>query len=252
MNNNYRIVEDSGVEKKIMNNLNIRSLLARVPVSACIRIKIFVLVASTILVSDSSFADGSMVPAQVKPGERVESFFARLPEDVIALTYHGEGFLPPMPAGIAKLDEPGLEGSMAILTKIRNTSGEVVGFAAELELPLDKRSGRASRGTATDWILMLPGRGSLYLAEIEQMGDFGEKVIRPVLEKGTDWEGKFIQLKTVGRRTDGRGEIKGGTGEFDGASGSFVEIQNYTRATAAGILRSTAELRVFFDQDRRE
>jgi hypothetical protein len=188
-----------------------------------------------------------MMPAQVRSGERVESFFTRMPEDIIAITYHGKGFIPPVPTEITKLDEQVLDGSMAILTKILNASGEVVGFAAELEVPVNGPAGKADQGTKTDWLLVLPGRGTLYLSEIEQAGEFGEKVMRPVLEKGIDWEGKFVQLKTVGRRPDGRGEIKGGTGEFNNVTGSFVEIQTYTRATAAGILQSTAELRVFFN-----
>jgi len=206
------------------------------------------LTASTVLAGEPTLADEPMGRAQVKSGERVESFFSRSPEDLIAITYHGASFLPPVPAGIAKLDEPGLEGTIAVLNKIRNASGEVVGFATELELPLEGQEGKAGHGTATDWILVLPGRGTLYLAEIERMGEFGEKVMRPLLENGTDWEGEFTQIKTVGRRPDGRGEIKGGTDEFDGASGSFVEIQTYTRvSTTAGELHTTLELRVFFD-----
>ena len=49
-------------------------------------------------------------------------------------------------------------------------------------------------------------------------------------------QGRFTRVASVGPRPDGRGEITGGTYEFSDLAGSFVEIQNYRKLTAAGQL----------------
>jgi hypothetical protein len=178
-------------------------------------------------------------PASSEPGETVtepvgdevvESFTIRVPDDVIA---------------IPRMTEPNLSNGVAILTKIRDSIGEVVGFGAQLEVNLEGSAADGSQLQATDWVLVIPGRGTIYLSEIERLGDFGRRVVRPVIETGRDWEGEFTRVASVGPRPDGRGVISGGTFEFQNLQGSFVEIQNYTRVSADGQLFTTTELRLF-------
>ena len=114
-----------------------------------------------------------------RPGERVESFFTHVPIDVIAITYNGSGFIAAVPPGILKLDDPGLENTVGILAKFRDKDGKIIGFGTQLELPTDTPDGDAGIERATDWILVLPGRGKLYLSEIEHAGTFGEEIIKP-------------------------------------------------------------------------
>jgi hypothetical protein len=181
--------------------------------------------------------------------EVVESFTVRVPDDVIAISHHGSGLIPPFPAGIPRMAEPSLSKAVAILTKIRDSAGEVVGFGAQLEVILEGNAADGSQLQATDWVLVIPGRGTIYLSEIERLGDFGRQVIRPVIESGKDWEGKFTRVASVGPRADGRGVITGGTFEFENLQGSFVEIQNYTRVSAGGQLFTTTELRLLLIPD---
>jgi hypothetical protein len=193
-------------------------------------------------------------PASSEPGETVtepvgdevvESFTIRVPDDVIASSHRGNGLIAPFPTEIPRMTEPNLSNGVAILTKIRDSIGEVVGFGAQLEVNLEGSAADGSQLQATDWVLVIPGRGTIYLSEIERLGDFGRRVVRPVIETGRDWEGEFTRVASVGPRPDGRGVISGGTFEFQNLQGSFVEIQNYTRVSADGQLFTTTELRLF-------
>ena len=201
-----------------------------------------ILVAGCITVASPAFADTAIEP---RADEVVESFFARVPDDVIAISHGGGGPIALFPADIPTLHESGIDNGVAILTKFRNSAGEIVGFGAQLEVILAGDVAAGDRLQATNWILVIPGRGTLYHSELEELGDFGTQVIQPVLATGRDWEGTFMRVATVGPRPDGRGEITGGTYEFSDLVGSFAEIQNYRKITAAGQLFTTTELRLF-------
>lgn len=201
-----------------------------------------ILVAGCITVPLPVFADTAIEP---RADEVVESFFARVPDDVIAISHGGGGPIAVFPADIPTLHEAGVENGVAILTKFRNAAGDIIGFGAQLEVNLDGDAAAGDRVQATNWIVVIPGRGTLYLSELERLGEFGTKVIQPVLATGRDWEGRFTRVASVGPRPDGRGEITGGTYEFSDLAGSFVEIQNYRKLTAAGQLFTTTELRLF-------
>ena len=69
-------------------------------------------------------------------------------------------------------------------------------------------------------------------------------MIRHVRTTGKDWTGNWTVQTTVGPREDGRGIIVGGTGEFAGANGTFVEIDRVTRYTTDGAMMGEFELRV--------
>ncbi len=183
----------------------------------------------------------------IEPGadEIVESFYVHVPEDVIAISHRGDLPIAAVPPDIAKLEEANLENGVAILTKVRDAAGEIIGFGAQLEVVLEGNAPNGDQIQATNWILVIPGRGTVYLSELEAIGDFGTKILRPVIESGQDWEGEFMRIASAGPRADGRGEISAGTFEFAEMKGSFVEIQNYKKVTADGKLFTTTELRLF-------
>jgi hypothetical protein len=197
--------------------------------------------------TDVRALNGSAHKTLIEPvgDEVVESFTVRVPDDVIAISHRGNGLIAPFPADIPRMSEPNLSNGIAILTKIRDAAGEVIGFGAQLEVILEGSAAGGSQLQATDWVLVIPGRGTIYLSELERLGDFGRQVIQPVIETGQDWEGVFTRVASVGPRADGRGVISGGTLEFENLRGSFVEIQNYTRVTAGGQLFTKTELRLF-------
>ena len=123
----------------------------------------------------------------------------------------------------------------------------MVGFASELEVMSPDSSLVSGKMVVdTDWTLVLPGRGSLFLAQIEDASDFVKQVALPVIASRKDWEGDWKLVSTIGPRPDGRGVIVGGSGEFEGVTGSFVERSRLTKFTTDMQMNITVELQLAY------
>lgn len=162
------------------------------------------------------------VLAQARPATVKEEVFHMHMDEIVMQTNWGNlGPAFRTPADVALLDDPALGGSAIFLFKLRDSSGNVVGYGSEQEVHQidDKRNTKFV--WATTWTLTLPGRGTLFLEQIESGAQMLDKIKFP--ESGV-WTGDISVQETVGPRADGRGRIVGGTGEFEGRAGSFVEI----------------------------
>jgi hypothetical protein len=181
--------------------------------------------------------------------EATESWFLDVPGHEVALTHGGRVPTPMLPAGIAALSEPGVRNGLALVAKIRDAKGEVVGFASELEALSSETSLRDARiRTDTFWTLALPGRGTLFLHETEDNWRLATRIVLPAVLSRRDWRGDWTNVNSVGPRGDGRGAVVGGTGEFEGARGSFLEIGRLRRFTPRGEMEFTIELRVAIEE----
>lgn len=183
-------------------------------------------------------------------GERIESFVIEVPGDGIAVTNSGKLALAPFPPGIALFTEPRIEKSLAVLAKVRDSSGEVIGYASELEVFTETDLSKGDVVWNTDWTVVIPARGALFLHQQEHSGELFPKVIAPTVQSGEDWVGDWTVLTTVGPQPDGRGAVVGGTGEFEGARGSFVEIDRVTRFTPKGEMTATVRLETAIEVPR--
>jgi len=189
-----------------------------------------------------AWAESPPAPKE-RPGE--ESFFIDLPQHGVAVTHSGEMKLGAGPPGIALFQEPAIRNGLAILTKLRNAKGEVIGFGSELEVfPAGADLVTQDVTWETDWTLVIPGRGTLFLHEQERSGELGTKVLGPTLKTGEPWVGDWTTTSTVGPRPDGKGVIAGGSGEFTGATGWFEETIRLTKYTKEGAMFGTVELKV--------
>jgi hypothetical protein len=177
-------------------------------------------------------------------GTLTESFIFRSPEDGIAVTHSGDLPMAAWPPGIGLFSEAAIERGLVIIARVRNTEGAIVGFAVEYEVHPPGDMLTEDLRWDTDWVVVLPGRGMLALYQWEHSGELGPKVIRHTRTTGKDWIGDWTVQTTVGPRDDGQGIIVGGTGEFAGATGTFVEIDRVTRFTTDGALMGEFELRV--------
>ncbi len=178
-------------------------------------------------------------------GAEVQWFFLDVPGHEVALTHGGIVPMPPFPDGIPPLAEPNIRLGLGLITKLRDVTDEVVGFATELEAASPATSlweGRIM--TDTFWTVAVPGRGTLFLHETEDNWDLVTRIALPARLLRRDWTGEWTNVNTVGPRPDGRGTVIGGTGEFASASGSFIEVGRLRRFTAAGAMEFTMELRV--------
>jgi hypothetical protein len=182
-------------------------------------------------------------------GQVLETFWFHAPADGIAATHDGEPSKPVkvFPQGIGLLNEPHLRSAFVLLAKARNRAGEVVGFASEMEEVAPQSNILQGRmQMLSTWTLELPGRGTLFMYETEDASEFAKNVIVPALVLGKTWDQPWTFVTTTGPRADGRGVIVGGTGEFEGVTGSFVEVTHLKRFTPEGRLELTMELQLAY------
>jgi hypothetical protein len=187
--------------------------------------------------------------AQAEDGSTLETFYFHAPEDGIAATHDGEESKPvkPFPQGIGRLDDAHLRSAFVLLAKARNAAGEVVGFASEMEEVAPGSNILQGRmQMLSTWTLELPGRGTIFMVETEDASEFAKKVIVPALVLGKTWDQPWTFTTTTGPRADGRGTIVGGSGEFEGVTGSFVEVTHLKRFTPDGQLALTMELQLSY------
>lgn len=193
-----------------------------------------------------TIADGVQQQA-VKETAATLSYFFELPADNLAFTGGQKLSFARFPEGIPVMNDPKISNGLAVLVKLRDEHGEVIGFASELEVfPDQGQAGFGSQNVVWDtvWTLMIPGRGSLYLEQQEHSGDLARTTIAHARESGQDWVGEQSMTTTVGPNFDGTGAVRGGSGEFKEARGHFVEIVNMHRVTPDGEMTMTGELRL--------
>ena len=156
-------------------------------------------------------------------GHTLETFTIRAPEDIVAVTHSGDNIIDPRPAGIGMFDDPALRTGLLLLAKIRDASGEIVGFATESEATAsDSNPLLGKMRMNTDWTIVLPSRGTIFATQIEDAGSIGKDIL-PAVMIGKGWDGEADFISTVGPSQDGRGIIVGGSREFAGIAGTFVE-----------------------------
>lgn len=185
------------------------------------------------------FAPVSFAATELKE----EVFFTRLFADTVAVTrgsmLGGQG----VPADIQPFAEAAISGGLADLQKMRDKSGEIVGFGIQLEVWTQGADGKPNPEFPTTWTLVLPGRGTLFLHEIENPVKLFDKV-RAARAGPQPWSGLIDERTTIGPGPDGVGLIVGGTGEFEGQRGTFIETNQFTAldsrtATGGGATSAT-------------
>jgi hypothetical protein len=156
-------------------------------------------------------------------------------QDYIAASLAPGAFPASFPAGVGTLSEPAIQRGLLLAGKLRDAQGEVVGFATE-QADLDFAA-RVSTGT---WTLTLPGRGTLFLSQQEDLSLLvqllGEMQASGELERA--YSPPLVVTTTLGK-----GTVVGGTGEFEGAKGTFREVDFVELISlATGALRVTDRL----------
>src|SRR5438094_251288 len=108
----------------------------------------------------------------IRAESRAESFFIDIPNHGVAVTHSGKMLLAAGPPGIALFSEEKIQNSLAVLMKVRNAAGEVIGFATELEVfPAGANMIESDVVWDTDWTVVIPGRGAFFLHQQERSGE---------------------------------------------------------------------------------
>ena len=171
-------------------------------------------------------------------GKTLETFYLEVPGDLVAITHDGKKPVPPYPDDIPTFDDDSLRRGMALVATVRNADGDIVGFAVEQEeVTPDSSIMQGRMRMYTSWTLTLPGRGTVFLYEIEDGRNFAREIVIPALTGVREFHADgdpYYFVTTDGPNPDGTGQIVGGTGEFAGISGTFRELSWLESFTSDG------------------
>jgi len=190
------------------------------------------------------FRSISTVPAD---GGRQEEFVIHWPEDRIARPgERGSGLPPAAAVGAAVLEDSAGRRVSAELFRLRDTEDNVIGVAGRLS---GTGGAIADPGrSATNWLLVIPSRGALFLAQNdvqdttvrESIAAEGSVALAPA-QAGAFWTDRpRVRVTAPAPAGDGpatTGRVLRGTSEFAGLRGSFTETWDLEEVNADGSTR---------------
>lgn len=184
------------------------------------------------------------VPAN---GGRLEEFVIHWPEDRIARPGEKGTALPAAAAvGAAVLEDSAGRRVSAELFRLRDTEDNVIGVAGRLA---GTGGAIADPGrSATNWLLVIPSRGALFLAQTdvqdttarEGVAAQGRVVLAPAQAAAFWTDRPRIRITSPAPAVDGpatTGRVLRGTSEFAGLRGSFTETWDLDEVSADGSTR---------------
>ncbi|MGD9695252.1 MAG: hypothetical protein AB7V42_06280 [Thermoleophilia bacterium] len=147
----------------------------------------------------------------------------------------------------------GLPGAGMFLFLLRDANDTPIGFGVEQEMHPAAESGNNT--FASDWIVSIPGRGVLWLNSNDNTGS-------PDLPTFTRPDGSVVTQSTTGPAKAGavndaedkafqklgRGVIVGGSGEFAGRTGTWVEYDIKKAGYPQALGTFNFEMHVYWDQ----
>ncbi len=168
-------------------------------------------------------------------GGRVEDFIIRVPVDRITSTGTAEMGLRARnyPVGV---EFPAAMVDEAILVehfKLRDVQGDVIGLAV-------RHASVTGDEAATAWALTIPSRGTMHLLGAAEPGILDRELAAAGRIAGEAWSGALEV--SIGSEETGSGRMAGGSHEFAGLGGTYVENWAVSGVSQAGDLRGTIEL----------
>lgn len=155
---------------------------------------------------------------------------------------------PPLALAGGVVLAPGADGAVAATAEVfrlRDVSGNVIGIASRT---VSARGADIRAGSGSQWMLLLPGRGTLFLSQVNARDITPRAVaaggeLLPAVDAPATWSGGKQLAVTAGPAEGGAGRVEGGTEEFDGLQGSYRETwELYEETTASG--RSRGRIRL--------
>jgi hypothetical protein len=192
--------------------------------------------------------------AQFGAGRQVEVYAleGRLEggDDTVSITAGPGGPFAPQPPGVQPLSEPAIRDGLALITRIRDERGQVVGIATELESGHEDSNLLAGKlMTHTTWTAALPGRGGLVLYQVEDNWTLATRIIGPATLLRREFQGPWRHVNTLGPLPNGHGRVVAATGEFAGRADTFIESAEMRRLTPEGRMDFTMRLHVAFHDE---
>jgi hypothetical protein len=209
--------------------------------------RFLILLAIIFSASSNTFALGANQNIN-EEGEIIETFHIDTETHVIALTTDLASLLQASPSNLQRLYENSLVGGVAVLTKITDSYGEVIGFGSELELITTDATGKTT--AKTEWTFKIPGRGTILATQTEDLTALIDLAV-DMINNGE--AARYLSPPlTVVTTVPGTGKIVAGLGEFKNISGTFQETNEITYLNIAdGTINLTITLQIKFeDKDK--
>lgn len=187
-------------------------------------------------------------PEPVRPASQADviEYSIELPGDILSLTHGFADGIGRTPKAITSLENSAISNMLGFTGRIRDSDGNFVGLASELENFPDDKGIRPDISWKTDWTVNTP-QGTLFMYEDEGIPAAHLPAFASVMA-GKDWTGSLPAQVSVGPHSSGRGVIIGGTGIYAGATGTFIEKVDLRGLTTEGAMTGTMYVQIYLDR----
>lgn len=172
-------------------------------------------------------------PLSVTDNEVLLLNYSAVADDSLVYTNDGESQIAPHPTKVLQLWEPPINRTSAMVTLVRNASGEVTGLG--IKFSSDSERTRVLDGEAlvdSVWHIYLPSRGSLFVQQEENYWDYLRDIVVPAhWSSGKNWRGTWRGNITYGPGALGTASVAGGSGQFLAMDTEAVEALTATAYT---------------------
>jgi hypothetical protein len=183
--------------------------------------------------------------AVIPDGGREETFTIQWPRDRLQpLRSPRSGAL--LVAGSAVvLPAEGAAGASAEIFRLRDVAGNVIGLASRSTSMRRSPDGGVSQGS--DWTLLIPSRGSLFLTQANSRDVMPRPVtaggnLAPAQDAPAFWAEEIRLRITAGPAPGSAGQVVGGTEEFVALRGAYEESWDLEEVAADGSTRGRITL----------
>jgi hypothetical protein len=193
--------------------------------------------ASALLFYNPLAARNSLSPLSVSDQEIISLGYSAVAEDAIVFTNDGESIVHPYPVKVQQLWEAPIRRTEVLVTVLSDSRNKPAGVG--IKFMSDSEQTRIINGEAlvdSAWHILLPGRGSMFVAQTENYWNFLRQIVVPAYwSSGDSWKGSWHGNTTVGPGALGTARVSGGFGEYAGLDSEAVEaISARAYSVAAG------------------
>lgn len=187
----------------------------------------------------------SLSPLAVSDNPQLSLSYSAVPGEAIAYTNNGESRIAPNPERIAQLWEPPVRNTELLVAEMFDSRGRVVGvgvkFASWSE---DTRLLSGDALVDSVWHIMLPGKGSMLVAQTENRWNYLRDIVVPAYwNSGDNWKGNWHGTLSAGPGTLGMARVHGGSGQLQSIESAAVEMLSAKAySTSTGPLAADGQL----------
>jgi hypothetical protein len=172
-------------------------------------------------------------PLAMTDDEHLDVTYTAVPGETILYTDNGESIIDTHPDRVAELWEPAIVDTRIAVNLLTGSRGEAVGLGIKFSSDSEQTRLISSQVLVNSaWHIYVPGRGTLFVDQIENYWSYLREVVVPARwSSGDNWKGSFFRIMTQGPNALGTGRVTGGNGNFAGISGEAVEsltVQAYS------------------------